>query len=357
LVRLIKLDKKLDKWGINDGKVGTSIKFAGNLAFLIVFLIFLPSVFVVLNINSVTTILNNLAITFAAFIPNIIAAVIILFVGFLIAGLVEQIVAVLLKKTKIDNLAKKVDSHNNIRISEIIAKIISVFIVLVTVVQSVIVLGIQAVSVPALQIVNSVFGAVPSFLLAVIILFVGIILAKLVAVLLANLLLAVGFDRIIEKALSKTLKFSPAKVFVAILRVIIILFCLAQAVEILDFAILTNIMVALIGYLPLAAKALLIAIIAFIGAEIAEKLISKAMPEAKLLMSGLKTGIYVLAIFMIFTQLDIAKEIVVPAFIILFVAVGIAFAISFGLGGQEFAKKTLAKKCRKADNKDSEKKD
>jgi hypothetical protein len=43
LLKVLKLDQKLDKWGINEGTVGTSSQFIGKLVYLIVFLCFLGS--------------------------------------------------------------------------------------------------------------------------------------------------------------------------------------------------------------------------------------------------------------------------------------------------------------------------
>ena len=38
LLKLLKLDKKFDKWGINEGRVGTSLSLIGKLVFLVVFI-------------------------------------------------------------------------------------------------------------------------------------------------------------------------------------------------------------------------------------------------------------------------------------------------------------------------------
>ena len=54
ILKLSKVDKLFDKWGINDGPVGTSMNFVGRLVYLIVFLMFLPSALDALGLTSVS---------------------------------------------------------------------------------------------------------------------------------------------------------------------------------------------------------------------------------------------------------------------------------------------------------------
>ena len=56
-----------------------------------------------------------------------------------------------------------------------------------------------------------------------------------------------------------------------------------------------------------------------------------------------KVAIFTLAGFMILSQLDIASSIVNTAFVVTLSAIAVAFALAFGLGGKDFAKKTLDK--------------
>ena len=56
-----------------------------------------------------------------------------------------------------------------------------------------------------------------------------------------------------------------------------------------------------------------------------------------------KVAIFTVAGFMVLSQLGIAAEIVNTAFKLILAAVAIAVALAFGLGGKEFAAKTLEK--------------
>ena len=84
LLKLLKLDKKFDKWGVNEGQIGTSMKFVGKLVYLIVFLLFLPSALEAIGITSISNPINGFVGSFIDYVPNIIAAAILIYVGVLL---------------------------------------------------------------------------------------------------------------------------------------------------------------------------------------------------------------------------------------------------------------------------------
>ena len=360
LLKLCNLDKKLDKWGVNDGALGTSMKFVGRLVYLVVFLLFLPNALEAIGITSVSTPIHGFASTFISYLPNIVAAVILVYVGVLIAQILGQVVLVLLRKTKLDNLIKRTDAEDKkaVLLSDILVKILMGVIILVTIAAALGVLGIEAISAPAAGIVNAIFGAIPSIILAVVVVAVGVFVASLACGLLYNVLVATDFDNVVLKVLPQ-LKVSATKVVVNLVRTIIIIFVAAQGVEALNLSILTMIVTALVSYLPLVIKAAVVLLVAFIGANLLENVIVKANPKYAGLAKIVKVGIFTVAGFMILSQLEIASTIVNTAFIVTISAVAVSFALAFGLGGKDFAKKTLDKvdgkleDCKKDDEKDA----
>ncbi len=358
LLKLCKLDKKLDKWGVNEGALGTSMKFVGKLVYLIVFLLFLPNALEAIGISSVSTPIHGFVNAFINYLPNIIAAVILVYVGILVAQILGQVVLVLLKKTKIDNLVKRTDAEDKkvVLLSDILVKILMGVIILVTIAAALGVLGIEAISAPAAGIVNAIFGAIPSIILAVVVVTVGIFVASLACGLLYNVLVATNFDNVVLKVIPQ-LKISATKIVVNLVRTIIIIFVAAQGVEALNLSVLTMIVTALVAYLPLVIKAAVVLLVAFIGANLLENVITKANPKAAGLAKIVKVGIFTVAGFMILSQLEIASTIVNTAFIVTISAVAVSFALAFGLGGKDFAKKTLDKVDEKMENckKDEEK--
>ncbi|MBQ8862799.1 MAG: mechanosensitive ion channel, partial [Clostridia bacterium] len=356
LLKLVKLDKLLDKWGVNEGQLGTSMSLVGKLVYIVVFLLFLPSALNALGLEEVSGPLSGMVSTFVAYIPNIVAAGILVYVGIFVALIIGQIIAVLLKKTKIDNFALRADEEKNIvLLSDIIVKIVMSVIILITIVQALIVLDIAAISAPALSIVNAIFSAVPNIILAAVVISCGLLVTNIACGLLSNVLVAAGFDGIVKNVLPQ-LKVSATKVVVNIVRTLIILLIVAQGIEVLDLAILTTVVTAIVAYLPLVIKSAVIAFVAFVGASMLEGFIVKNNAGAAGLAKIVKIAIYTLAGFMILSQLDIASAIVNTAFVVTLSAIAVAFALAFGLGGKDFAKKTLDKVDEKIENKNEENK-
>jgi hypothetical protein len=352
LLKLIKLDKLLDKWGVNEGYVGTSLSLVGKLVYIIVFLLFLPSALNALGLHEVSGPISGMVSQFVNYLPNIVAAGILIYVGIFIALIIGQIVAVLLRKTKLDSLLKRKDEDKAaVLLSDIIVKIVMAIIILITIVQALTVLNIDAVSGPALGIISQIFGAIPSIILAAVVISCGILVAGIACGLLTNVLLAVNFDSIVEKVLPQ-LKVSATKIVVNVVRSLIILFVVAQGIEVLGLTIFTTIVSAVVAYLPLVIKSAVIAFVAFVGASMLEGALLKDGSKNAGIAKVVKIGVYVLAGFMILSQLELASVIVNTAFVVTLGAVAIAFALAFGLGGRDFAKKTLDKVDEKIDNKD-----
>ncbi len=352
LLKLIKLDKLLDKWGVNEGYVGTSLSLVGKLVYIIVFLLFLPSALNALGLHEVSGPISGMVSQFVDYLPNIVAAGILIYVGIFIALIIGQIVAVLLRKTKLDSLLKRKDEEKaTVLLSDIIVKIVMAIIILITIVQALTVLNIDAVSGPALGIISQIFGAIPSIILAAVVISCGILVAGIACGLLNNVLLAVNFDSIVEKVLPQ-LKVSATKIVVNVVRSLIILFVVAQGIEVLGLTIFTTIVSAVVAYLPLVIKSAVIAFVAFVGASMLEGALLKDGSKNAGIAKVVKIGVYVLAGFMILSQLELASVIVNTAFVVTLGAVAIAFALAFGLGGRDFAKKTLDKVDEKIDNKD-----
>ena len=363
LVKLLRIDERLGRWGGGEGRDTMAVKFIGKLAFLIVFLLFMPAVLTPLGLDSVSAPLGELLSDLIGYLPNIIAALILLFVGIFVGGLVSELVTALLTKTKIDSLTEKIgkrrDGADNSsrsadapeesrpeipKLSVIIGKILYAMIVLIAVIQALTVLGIEAISAPALSVINTLFTALPDLLLAAAVVAVGIFLSNIIYGLLYNLLRGIRIDSMVKKTLPAVKSsFSAAKLISEAVRVVILIFIFAEGIDILGLEILSSTAGIVLGYLPNIIAAILIALAAFFGAGLLKSFISKNMPRASGVSTLATVIIYVIAAFMILSQLELASSIVSFAFVIILGALAVAFAIAFGIGGRDFAKSLLGK--------------
>ena len=87
--------------------------------------------------------------------------------------------------------------------------------------------------------------------------------------------------------------------------------------------------------------AVLILLACYVTNSLAQKALQKNGHKA--LALGSKFAIYGIGAFMILSELAIAQELVNTAFILIVAALAAAFALSFGIGGREFAGRMLEK--------------
>ena len=176
LLKGIKIDKYLTKWGIQTETKNTAIDFVGKLMFFVVFLMFLPVVFGKLGISSLTSPINNLVNSFLGFIPNMIGAIVILFVGFFIAKLIKDLLIPLLKALKVDVLQQKtgVKLGENTTFSSMIANIVYAIVVIITIVQAINVLNLSVLT----RIGNSIIDYLPAVISVIIVVTVALFCAN-----------------------------------------------------------------------------------------------------------------------------------------------------------------------------------
>ena len=201
LLKAVNAEKFLAKLGVQDTVTKSSIEFVGKLVYFVTFLLFLPGVLDKLGMHSVSTPITNMANSFLAFVPKLVAAAIVVVVGLFIANIVKDLLISLLRAVKVDALQEKagINATENTSFSSIIANVIYGVIVLIVVTTALDQLGIAAISDPANEIVSSIFAMIPNVLAAIVIIAAGVFIAKLVAKLLESLLAGVGTDSLLEK--------------------------------------------------------------------------------------------------------------------------------------------------------------
>ena len=118
-----------------------------------------------------------------------------------------------------------------------------------------------------------------------------------------------------------------------------VIFFIVESFSVLHLQVVTDIGSAIIGYLPYVLAAVLILMACYVVNAIIQKALRKGEHTGAALVS--KCAIYTIGVFMVLNELGIAGEIVNTAFILIVAALAVAFAISFGIGGREFAGRML----------------
>lgn len=354
ILQKLKADKYTDKIGITDEATGSSVEFLGKLVFLIVFLLFLPGVLDKLGMQNVSAPISSLVSQFLNYIPNLVAAIVILVVGLFIARLVRQLLVPVLKKLNVDKVQEKagITAGDETSISSVLSYIVYVLILIPVAIAALQVLNITAISAPAISMLDKMISYLPNVLYAIAIVIIGALIARIAGKLLADILSGVGTDALFKKAApvekSKLQSFSISKTIGEIVKYILILLFVVEGVNVLNLEVLRFVGEAIIAYLPLAISAIIILGAALFAAYWVESLILNRFSGSKLLAWAAKAAIIVLAVFMTLNQLGIATSIVNSAFIIILGAIAVAFAIAFGIGGREFAGNVLQQLENKA---------
>ena len=187
---------------------------------------------------------------------------------------------------------------------------------------------------------------VPSLFGALVILFAGYLLAKLVEKGTARLLRRVRLNDMLERggvmqAVERSgTHLNPARVIANLLFWLVMFVVLVVAANALGFQSLANVFSELVSYIPSVIAAIVIVIVGIVlGGFVGGIIMASAggLHGGPTLARVGRIGIIVIAVFMALQELGIATDIVTTAFAILFGAVALALALSFGLGNRELA--------------------
>lgn len=335
-----------------DGKPGTVRDFIGRLVYLLVFLLFVPAIFQALGMGSIMSPITLMLNSLWGYVPNVVAAAIVMLVGTMIAKLLRQILTPVFGKIKLDKIQEKagIQVPEKDKLSNTLAYIVYVLVLIPTVIMALSVLNITVISNPAIGVLNSVIGFIPNIAVALILILIGNMIGKLVGQIVTKLIAAAGLDAKLKALLDeKYSKFSLSKVVGGATYVVIVVFFVVEGLNVLDLAVLSQIGASIILYMPEVISAVLIFVASLIISGMVEKALRKSGFDAYAVAA--KVAVLVVGAFMILSQLNIATVIVNTAFIIILSALAVAFAISFGIGGKEFAQNVL-KKLQDKNNKD-----
>lgn len=121
---------------------------------------------------------NSLSSSFGQVLPGVLGAILIIFIGFLIAGFVRRMVKKLLGKTNVDErIASKLNT--SFRLDNFIAKLAYYLIVIYALIIALNMLGVQSVLEPLQNMMQEFIGYLPNLIGAGVIAFAGYMIATI----------------------------------------------------------------------------------------------------------------------------------------------------------------------------------
>ena len=316
----------------------------GRVVSLLVWLFGLVAILNVLNLGSVTGPVEALLTSVLDFVPNLIGAGIIFFVGSMIAKIVRELVETAMMTVDLDKWANKGGVETvtgNATISKTIGTIVYVLIIIPVAVAALQALQIESISAPLVNMLTVILNSIPNIIGAAIILGLGYVLAKWVANLVQDILPGLGVDRSVAALGVLPDGTSISSITAKVAMVAIMLISAIAATRLLQFPELTNLVNEV---LKLGSKVIFGGVIIAIGLLVANMLSALVSGASG---GGMGANIVRYATIVLFAAMGlkymgIADSIIEMSFGALVVGGAAAFALAFGLGGKDQAAKVLA---------------
>lgn len=325
------------------GQEQSVVTLIAKLCQLVVFLLFVPGIFEILGITQVATPIVSMLNIMLNYIPNILGCIVVLWVGFYAARLVRDLLVPVFDKIQVNRLQSMagIEVSDSGKLSNTLAYLVYVLILIPVIIAALYVLNIKAITDPAVAMLGTILNYIPNILAALIIIMVGYVLAKFIGNIVTRLIAASGLDAKVASLMdNENPKYTLSEIVGKLLEVVLVIFFVVESFSALKLGVLTRIGVAIIAYMPEVLVACLILLIAMFVAAVAGKTLEKNGKKGAAVI--VKTLIYVIAGFMILNELGIAKTLVDSTYMFIIAAIAVAFAISFGIGGRDFARKCLA---------------
>lgn len=327
----------------------------GALGYWLVWLVGLMVALQPLGLSQALTPIRTMTDQVFAYLPSILGAAIIFFVGMMVAKVVRNLVEALLAAVNVDGwLAKagvgdltEVDEAGvaqpvtrRVTISRSIGVIVYALIIIPVTIAALQALGISSIVDPSVVVLETVLSAIPRVVAAAIVLGIAWFVGRWVRSLIEQILPSLGFDRALTSVGGFSPNTKPSRVVGTIVVTAIILFAAIEATRLLEFDAVSGLLVQVTELGGRVIFGSVIIVIGVLMARIVTRVVGDSVGESGL-PSILKYAIIALAVAIGLRFMGLANEIVNLAFGLILGAAAVAVALAFGLGGRATAHRLL----------------
>lgn len=309
--------------------------------------------------------LNAMLTNFFSYLPNVVGAALIFFIGFVVATVVRRMVEATVQAVELDRrLAEAGLTHtpSGPGLARLLGILTFTLIIIPVSIAALDALNISAISDPATAMLNNILMTIPRVIGAALIVFIAYLIGRWVMTLTEEGLKAIGFDGIVSSIANAEpirvgrekfdptpgvdtvdfSKFPPSRMIGLAVLIGIVLFAAVEAARLLEF----QAMALMLGeVLSLASRVLFGTVIIALGILLANILAAAAQKEGKpsseIISVMVRWGIIALATAVGLTFMGLASNIIALAFGLILGSVAVAVAIAFGVGGRDAAKRLL----------------
>ena len=345
--------------GPDDETVGHQL---GTIAKLIVWLVGIMAALQFLGIGQILEPIARLTNDIFAFLPKLLGAGLIFFVGLIVARIARKLVETTLQLINVDGLMARAgigETAGTVRtdpaavppgttpgatratLARAAGILVFALIIIPVAIAALQVLGIEAISVPAINMLNDILAAIPRVLTAALWLGIAFIAGKFLKTIIEGILPPTGFDQAIRSTGILPAASSPSRIVANIAFIAIMLTAGIEAANQLGGA---TVAIFLAQITELGGKVIFGTLIIVAGvflARIVAGVVGSASGDGGYAQTIVRYAIIALFTAIGLTFMGLADAIVYMAFGLILGSAAIATALAFGLGGRDAAAKFL----------------
>ena len=342
----------------------------GTIAKLLIWLVGIMAALNYLGIGQILQPINSLTLSIFEFLPRLIGAGLIFFIGYILAKIVQRLLETSLTAINVDKLLARIgvsDTAATVRtdpsdlpaatpagtrasIAKAVGIVAFAFIIIPTAIAAINVLGIESISVPATNMLNEMLAAIPNILTAALWIGIAFIAAKFLKSIIEAVLPPTGFDQAIRSTGVVPASATPSRIVGNVAMVAIILIASIEAAKQLGGG---TIAIFLAQVTELGGKVIFGTLIIVAGiflARIIAGLVGSSTGEGGFGQTIVRYAIIALFTAIGLTFMGLADVIVMMAFGLILGSAAVAAALAFGLGGRDAAARILGQAAAKAED-------
>ena len=340
----------------------------GTIAKLIIWLVGIMAALQFLKLGQILSPINELVNEIFAFIPHLIAAGLIFFLGLVVARIVKRLVETVLVAANVDGLLARVGigstegttrtdpaavppgtspGATRASIARASGVLVYALIVIPVAIAALQALEISSIAGPATAMLNEILAAIPHVLAAALWIGIAFVAGRFLKTIIEAILPPTGFDDAIRSTGVLPMSAFPSRLVANIAMIAVILAASIEAAGQLGGA---TVAIFLAQVTELGGKVIFGTLIIVVGiflARIIANLVGSGTGEGGFAQTIIRYAIIALFTAIGLTFMGLADQIVILAFGLILGSGAVATALAFGLGGRDAAARILE---RWADN-------
>ena len=336
----------LSKTSIDDrlsSKMGSNYRLDTFIAKLLYYLVVIYTLIIVLDMLGVQNVLEplqDMVSKFIGFLPNVIAAGIIGFAGYIIANIGSDATGFV--SERLEAFGGKVGLNSgSVNLSNLVKQLVFILIFIPILIVALDTLNMEAISEPATRMLGQFMDAIPQIIAAVILLGIFYIAGKYITSILSELLKNLGVDNYADQ-LGAAKFMGGTSISKLIGNVIFFFIIFTGLIAAADKLGLGEVQTILRDIFDIGGR-VFFGLIVLLGGLLISNFAVKAVSNTGNKWMASVVRFAIMGIFLAFAlhTMGIAESIVNLAFGLTLGAIAVAFALSFGLGGREAAGKQM----------------